>query len=569
MAAVLIATSCGSTSAPTPIPVSSAHSTGSSTPAPASNAPASATTAAAAACPWTVPAAPAEPAAPRPNSKPGWWQDRVFYEAFVRSFSDSNGDGIGDLKGLTAKLDYLNDGNQATSSDLGITGLWLMPVMPSPSYHGYDVTDYRAVNPDYGSLDDLRALVTAAHKRGIAVILDMPFNHTSSQHPWFTDAQTPGSTHDDWYVWADSPQGANWFQNGSRYYYANFGADFPDLNLRNPDVTAEITGIARFWLGDVGVDGFRLDAAKHLIEDGPVTQNTPETHAWLHDFRLAVKAADAGALVLGEVFDTPAISSSYVPDSLDLSFDFGLAGVYVATAGSASGNALGRSLSKVTGLYAQGAFGSFLTNHDMNRVATQLGGDAAKLHLAAGLLLAGPGVPFVYYGEEVGMSGAKPDEQIRTPMRWDASGAAAGFTTGAAWEPLSGDPATVNVATESANPCSLLSWYRDLIHLRAAHQALSSPDYTTVTSTPDGLVAELRSTASETVLVVANTGGTAVMDAALSLAGGPLQPGTHADLLLGLGSPASPLVDASGGFSGYQPFATLPPYSVSVISLGP
>jgi glycosidase len=444
-----------------------------------------------------------------------------------------------------------------------------MPVMPSPSYHGYDVTDYRNVNADYGSLGDLRALVAAAHQRGIAVILDMPFNHTSSRHPWFIDAQTPGSSHDDWYVWADSPQGANWFQDGSRYYYANFGAEFPDLNLRNPMVTAEITDTARFWLRDVGVDGFRLDAAKELIEDGPVTQNTPETHAWLHDFRISIEDADPGALALGEVWDTPAISSSYVPDALDLSFDFGLAGVFVATAGSASGNALGRSLAKVTGLYADGAFGSFLTNHDMDRVASQLGSDPAKLHLAAGLLLTGPGVPFVYYGEEIGMSGPKPDEQIRTPMRWDGSSPGAGFSTGTPWEPLSADPASVNVATESADPCSLLSWYRDLIQLRAAHPALSSPDYTTVTSSPDALVAELRTTQEETVLVVANTGGTAVTNTRLSLTTGLLKAGVTATLLLGTGTPASPTIDATGGFSSYQPFRTLPPYSVSIISLGP
>jgi len=559
IAAALIVASCGATATPTTVP---------SGPGSVSSAPAPATTVAGA-CSWSVAASPAVPSTPTPTSSPGWWRDRVFYEAFVRSFSDSDGNGIGDLRGLTAKLDYLNDGDPATSSDLGVTGVWLMPVMPSPSYHGYDVTDYRGVTPDYGSLDDLRALVTAAHQRGIAVILDMPFNHTSSQHPWFIDAQKPDSTHDDWYVWADSPQGANWFANGDRYYYANFGSDLPDLNLRNPKVTAEVTDTASFWLRDVGVDGFRLDAAKHLIEDGAVTQNTPETHTWLHDFRTAIEKTDPGALALGEVWDTPAISASYVPDALDLSFDFGLAGVYVATAGSGSGNALGRSLTKVTGVYAQGAFGSFLTNHDMDRVANQLGGDAAKLHLAAGLLLAGPGVPFVYYGEEIGMSGAKPDEHIRTPMRWDASGAASGFSSGTPWEPLSTDPASINVASEAADPCSLLSWYRDLIHLRAAHPALSSSTYTTVTSSPDGLVAELRSTPSETVLVVANTGGAAVSNAVLSLAQGPLKSGTPARLLLGAGSPASPTVNAMGGFSSYEAFATLPPYSVSIISLGP
>jgi alpha-amylase len=524
--------------------------------------------AASGACDWAVRVDPAAAIARTPTSSAGWWRNRVFYEAFVRSFSDSDGDGIGDLRGLTARLDYLNDGDAATTSDLGVTGLWLMPVMPSPSYHGYDVTDYGSINPDYGSLADLRTLVAAAHARGIAVILDMPFNHTSSEHAWFLDAQKPGSPHDDWYVWADSPQGANWYPKGTRYYYGNFGPDFPDLNLRNRAVTTEIERDAEFWLSEVGVDGFRLDAAKHLIEDGPVTQNTPATHAWLHDFRTAIEARHPGALALGEVFDTPAVSASYVPGSLDLSFDFGLAGVYVATAATASGNALGRALARVTGLYAQGAFGAFLTNHDQDRVASQLGGDPAKLHLAAGLLLTGPGVPFVYYGEEIGMSGAKPDEQIRTPMRWDRSSPGAGFTGGTPWEPLSGDAPDVSVAAETSDPCSLLSWYRDLIALRSTHPAFSSANYATVASAPDAILAELRWTAAETLLVIANTGKSPINDAVLRLAKGPLKSGAAARGILGAGSPVAPVVNAGGGFDAYRPLDTLPPFSVSVIAMG-
>ena len=157
----------------------------------------------------------------------GWWEDRVFYEVFVRSFADSDGDGVGDLKGLIGRLDYLNDGDPETHTDLGVTGLWLMPTFPSPSYHGYDVTDFRSVNPDYGSLRDMRALVAAAHERGIAVLLDLPINHTSDRHPWFVDSASGGAAHADWYVWSTQPGAGNWHRLGSRLYYGAFGAGFP------------------------------------------------------------------------------------------------------------------------------------------------------------------------------------------------------------------------------------------------------------------------------------------------------------------------------------------------------
>ncbi len=505
------------------------------------------------------------------TDQPGWWTNRVFYEAFVRSFSDSNGDGIGDLKGLTARLDQLNDGNPATTTDLGVTGLWLMPTFPSPSYHGYDVTDYRSVNPEYGSLADMRALVAAAHQRGIAVILDLPLNHTSNQDPWFIDSQTPGSAHDDWYVWASSPQGTGWYRDGARYYYAAFGADLPDLNVANPAVTAELTADAGFWLTDVGVDGFRLDAAKYMIEDGPTTQNTPETHAWLGTLRRTLQQASPGALLLGEVWDTSPISSSYVPADLDMTFDFTVASGYVDAASSGNASSIGRILARITTLYPTGGFGAFLTNHDMDRVASALGGDPAKLRLAAAMLLTGPGVPFVYYGEEIGMSGQKPDPQIRTPMRWDASEPAAGFSTHAPWEALSGDPPVVNVAMEAADPSSLLSDYRDLIRFRAAHPVLSDGTYTGVNADNPGVYAALRSGPDGTDLVVTNVSG-APVSPSLTLDMGPLCGSPSATLALGgvAGTDAvAPVVTPAGGFTGYQPLPSIPAQSVVVIDLQP
>ena len=449
-----------------------------------------------------------------------------------------------------------------------MTGLWLMPTFPSPSYHGYDVTDYRTVNPDYGSLADLKALVAAAHERGIAVILDLPLNHTSAQHPWFVASRKGEAPYADWYVWSDSPQGSNWQADGKRFYYANFGPDLPDLNLANPDVTAEVTADATFWLTDVGVDGFRLDAAKHLIEDGAVIENTPETHAWWRTFRASVEAASPGALLLGEVWDTPQVSSSYVPADLDMTFDFALASTEVMAAQSGDGSSVSRVLAKIATLYpASSGFGAFLTNHDQNRVASQLAADPAELRVAADLLLTGPGVPFIYYGEEIGMTGAKPDERIRTPMRWDASMPSAGFSAHDPWEALSDDPPTTNVAAESADPASLLSHYRDLIRLRSAHPALATGTFTSVASDAASVVASLRTSPTETVLVLANVAGAAATPT-LSLDAGPLCGTPTADLVLGSGTTQAPTVVAGGGFTGYRPVTAVPARSSVVIVLG-
>lgn len=518
--------------------------------------------------PATCPAAVAEP--PASLGQPGWWANRVFYEVFVRSFADSNGDGNGDLRGLIAHLDYLNDGNPATTSDLGVTGLWLMPILPSPSYHGYDVTDFRSVNPDYGSLADLRTLVREAHRRGIAVILDMPFNHTSSQDPWFRDSLTPGSAHADWYVWANTPGGSNWYPSGRRFYYAAFGPDMPDLNYRDPAVSAAIESAAKFWLTDVGVDGFRIDAAKYIVEDGPVAQNTPETHAWLHGFRTTLEASAPGALLLGEVWDTSATSASYVPNDLDMTFDFGLAGAYVAAANGGQAWGLAGILSRVVTLYPPDGFGAFLTNHDMDRLANQLEDDPARMRLAAGLLLTGPGVPFIYYGEEIGMSGAKPDERIRTPMRWDATNGTAGFTTGTPWETLSTDPAGVDVADETGKPSSLLSVYRTLVALREANPALNRGTTVVAQSSAGAVLATIRQTPDETLLVLANLGSTAVAGETVSLALGPLCGQPQAGVIYGDGAGttplAAPVISSGGGLLPYTPIRSLAPDSVTVIS---
>ncbi len=239
----------------------------------------------------TSPPPPPPPAGGGPLQAPGetfWWNDTVFYQVFVRSFYDTDGDGIGDLQGLIAKLDYLNDGDPTTDADLGVTGLWLMPVTESPSYHGYDVTDYRTIEPDYGTNADFDQLVAEAHNRGIVVIIDLVMNDTSNQIEWFTDAVSGSSApYRDWYRWSPTHPGYTgpwgqpvWHNSASGYYYGVFWSGMPDLNYEEPAVKTEMWDIARFWLQDMVVDGFRLDAVKYIIEEGSSLENTASTFAF-------------------------------------------------------------------------------------------------------------------------------------------------------------------------------------------------------------------------------------------------------------------------------------------------
>ena len=518
----------------------------------------------------------AQPCGPTatPESARPWWSDQIFYEVFVRSFQDSDGDGIGDLPGLTSRLDHLNDGDPATTDDLGVTALWLMPIAESPSYHGYDVVDYRAIESDYGTADDFRAFMAAAHERGISVVVDLVMNHTSRDHPWFQDALTPGSEHDDWYVWApDRPFARSdgsrvWHAAGDRFYYGYFWEGMPDLNLENPEVTAALDEVARFWLDEMGVDGFRLDAARHFIEDGDEVENTPATFAWLQGFRERLQADHPDALILGEVWDATTMTSRYVRDgSLDLTFEFSLASATITSLNSRDAGSIVAGLIEVAEAYPPDTLATFLTNHDQNRVASQLGGDVDALRLAATLLLTGPGVPFVYYGEEIGMTGAKPDERIRTPMRWDATAPGAGFTSGVPWETLSTDPTGTDVASESADSDSLLSTYRSLTRLRAEHPSLSRGALLPVTAADRHTVAFLRTHGDDAVLVVANVGLEPVAAPSLALATGPLCGTPTARALVGPEAIAPPQVTPSGGFEGYVPIPELDPREAIVIEL--
>ena len=495
-----------------------------------------------------APASPAGPVAATPP-EPGWWNGRVFYEIFVRSFADSTSgplanDGIGDLQGLIEKLDYLNDGDPATTSDLGITGIWLMPISPSPSYHGYDVTDYYGINPQYGTMADFRRFLAEAHRRGIRVVTDLVLNHSSSQHPWFEAALRGDPAYRDWYIFVPPGEVPTtrgpwnqqvWQEKNGQHYYGIFWSGMPDLNYRTPAVTAEAYRIAEFWLRDVGVDGFRLDAVRHLIEDGDVMNDTPETVAWLKGFRLHVKQVAPGAMLVGEVWTNTETVSEYLRDgALDLAFEFDLAGAILDAAKSGTGAKLAYTLENAAASYPEGSYATMITNHDQNRVASELREDPRRLRLAASLLLTAPGVPFLYYGEEIGQIGAKPDEMIRNPMPW-TGGPNGGFTAAAApWEPLQPGHERRNVAAQDADPDSLLHHYRRLVRLRQAEPALAVGAIRVLDTGRDDVIAYERTAGDRRLVVMANLSGSDIRGFRL-----PGSTGGYSAELTGTGS-ASP-----------------------------
>jgi alpha-amylase len=508
----------------------------------------------------------------------GWWDNAVCYEVFVRSFYDSDGNGIGDINGLIQKLDYINDGDANTDYDLGANCIWLMPIAESPSYHGYDTIDYYKVEQDYGSNDDFQRLVAMAHERGIRIILDLVLNHTSRDHAWFQSAlKDPGSPYRDWYLWSNdkpsyrTPWGTEaWHRAAVRdeYYYGIFWEGMPDLNYRNPAVTAEARKISAFWLNDMGVDGFRLDAIKHLIENGSVQENTPETHAWLREYRGFLEQTKPGTFTVGEIFGAnPAILVPYYPDQLDdyFAFDIGYAIIDAATSGRAA-----VYVTAVENTYTQLRFqrwASFLTNHDQQRVMSTLGDDIDKAKLAATALLTLPGLPFVYYGEEIGMQGAKPDERIRTPMQW-AGDDQGGFSTVKPWEAFQPNYKQVNVAAQDGDPASLLNHYRRLIQLHTEHPALAYGSFTSLKASAGSVAAFLRRADDELVLVVLNFGQAAVEGTMLELAASDVPPGIYRlEPLLGEQQGAELTIGAGGSVTGYAPLATLAPQAGYVFKL--
>lgn len=405
-----------------------------------------------------------------PYPPPAWFRGAVLYEIYVRSFADADGDGIGDLKGVINRLDYLES--------LGVDVLWLMPIYPSPSEHGYDVVDYLGVNPDYGTLADIQTLVEAAHARDMYILLDFVPSHVSNQHPYFKDAYgNPASSYSDWFVWT----------NETHTTYAGFANNeaMPRLNHYNPQVVAYLQDVARYWLdldGDGnfsdGVDGFRVDNA------------TFPPREFLVSLRQAVKAANPQALLLGEAWvHTPSDLGRFFPDQFDALFDFPF---YELLQGNPEFNGDGLLAGKGFPVLLSTLFKEeekayqpealpvrFLNNHDTNRLASELAGHPGRLRLAPALLGALPGPLMVYYGEEIGMPGQKGgppfwDNYRREPMDWYKDEGGPGQTTWFRPDDRWNRPDDgISVEEQDRDAGSLLNAYRLVFHLRRSHEAFT------------------------------------------------------------------------------------------------
>jgi alpha-glucosidase len=456
----------------------------------------------------------------------------VVYQIYPRSFQDSNGDGIGDLKGIAARLPYI--------ADLGVDAIWLSPIYPSPmADFGYDVSNYVDIDPLFGSLKDFDVLVTAAHGVGLKVIMDLVPNHTSSQHPWFVESRSSrDNPKRDWFIWRDGRGGGpptNWMSEfgGSawtydeatgQYYYHAYLAEQPDLNWRNPEVVAAIHDVIRFWLSR-GVDGFRLDTIHHLVEDPRLLDNPPNpawrdgmppTESLLRSY--TVDQPETQDVLAGfrhvadEYPERVLIGEAYLPlaqlvayygrngKGLQLPFNFHL----LTTPWRAQ--QLAALILEYESLLPQNAWPNWvLGNHDRQRLASRIG--VAQARVAAMLLLTLRGTPTLYYGDELGMTDVTiaPEQvqdpweknvpgfglgrdPVRTPMAWDG-GNQAGFTQGSPWLPLHGDAAVRNVAVESDDPHSLLNLYRALLALRRREPALSIGAYGRVGAVGDEVLA--------------------------------------------------------------------------------
>jgi len=478
-----------------------------------------------------------------------WWPGATVYHIYPRSFQDSNGDGIGDLQGIRSRLDYL--------VWLGVDALWLSPVYPSPMKDfGYDVADYCAIDPIFGSLEDFDALLADAHRLGLKVLLDLVPNHTSDQHPWFLESRSSrDNPRRDWYIWQDArPDGGppnNWISDmgGSawqwdeatgQYYYHAFLKEQPDLNWRNPAVQAAMLDVMRFWF-ERGVDGFRIDVIWHLVKalnfpDNPINPNYSPDMGQMHqvlqlnstdqpevlEIAAAMRAvADDydGRLLLGEIYLPLDRLVRYYGDDgragVHLPLNFHLIEVEWTAA----------ALSRLIGDYetlvpASGWPNWVLGNHDRPRIASRLGEKQARV--AAMLLLTLRGTPTLYYGDELGMTDAPPPpdkvqdprelrepglglgrDPVRTPMPWSGDPPAAGFTTGVPWLPLGPDWRLRNVEAEADDPHSMLGLYRRLLVLRREHPSLSLGDLALVPAEGNVLAYE-RLSGTERLCIVLN-----------------------------------------------------------------
>lgn len=441
---------------------------------------------------------------------PLWYKKGVFAEIFVRGFQDSNGDGKGDLKGVIKRLDYLKS--------LGVSGIWLMPIFQSKLHdHGYDVTNYREIEKHYGSLADFDLLIKEAHQRGIGVIVDYVINHSSASHPFFESARDlRDSPYRDWYIWsATQPEDWNtfagdpWRQDNTGWYYGVFDSSMPDFNLRNPKVVDWHMDNLKFWLNR-GVDGFRFDAVGVLFEEDALRwENLSENHALMRNVRTLLDQYDKRYMVCESPSDPGAFGSN---DSCSGSFAFGL---HKQIVNSVKFGKVSSDFYYLLKKFPMKNMATMLANHDGFagvRLIRQFSGNEREYKMAAATLLTLPGIPFIYYGEEIGL-GMSPeqhyeDQEIRGPMSWTSDEKNAGFTTyKKPFRPLVDNVATHNVADQDKNPDSLLNYYRMMIKLRTAEPALSIGDMTVLEAGKDkSVLAFQRRHENDTLIVLLNYG---------------------------------------------------------------
>jgi len=489
-------------------------------------------------------------------SDPLWFKDAVIYELHVRAFFDSNNDGVGDLPGLTQKLDYLED--------LGVTCVWLLPFFPSPLRDdGYDISDYTNVHPMYGTIDDFRTFLDAAHERGLQVMIELVMNHTSDQHPWFQAArQAPaGSPQRDFYVWSNTDQKfldariiftdtekSNWTWDpvAQAYYFHRFFSHQPDLNYDNPQVVDEVLRIMRFWL-DMGVDALRLDAIPYLVErDGTNCENLPETHLLIRRLRREIDEAYAGRMILAEANQWPADVRPYFGqgDECHMAFHFPLMPRIYMALRQEDRLAITDIMAQTPAIPETCQWGLFLRNHDeltlemvtnderdymylaysadsrmrvnlgiRRRLAPLLDNNRRRIELLNSLLFSFPGTPILYYGDEIGMGDniyLGDRNGVRTPMQWNAD-RNAGFSRAnpaKLYSPIIMDPVwgyeAVNVEAQQGDPSSLLNWMRNMIALRKLFQVFGRGTLEFLNPANRKVLAYLRRYQDEQVLCVAN-----------------------------------------------------------------
>ena len=465
-----------------------------------------------------------------------WADGAVFVEIYVRGYKDSDGDGKGDLRGLTQQLDYLQQ--------LGVEGIWLMPINASYDHdHGYAVTDYRSIEKDYGTLADFDAFIQAAHERGIGVIMDYVVNHSAITNPLFIDSDHSKAGKRDWYIWQTSNPGwrnwdgnPSWHKASNGYFYGVFWENMPDFNLKNQDVLAYHHDSMRFWLNR-GLDGFRFDAVGQLVENGPDSyESQPENRAILYDIQQLVTSDYQNRyMVCEEPADAIGAASS---DSCGSAFAFGFNDAVRASVKSGTVSAQLRQVLQQMPLERMGIM---LGNHDAFagvRLMDDFSADQSRYRLAAATQLTMPGQPFIYYGEEIGMNhsaGNSGDWALRAPMSWSKSG---GFTTGTPFRSPASNVTTFNVADQQADSASLWHFYRELIAARKGLPALRHGNLELLRS--DSVLAYTRTYQGQSVLVVLNYGNQAT-SVSLSL-------GKNQAMLSPVGqfAPSSLMTDSSG-----------------------